>query len=216
MSILMNLFQQVLEFFYSFCGDWGITTVLTTIAIRAFLVPISIYQKRKMAANAELSAKIQTLKDKYGNDKQKLQSEMLKLTSENKQSFLGLLLTLIQFPIMYGLYRAFSGMNVEIGSLIVPWITNLKLPDATFIVPMMTAVIQMIPNLLMQMEAIKSSRRNGLSFGQIALMGVLNLLFLAKAPVTLGIYWFTSGVLNLLEYLAYSILKKRFTPVKEL
>lgn len=209
MSILNNLFNQVLLFFYSFSGDWGITIVLTTLAVRICLLPLSLVQKKKMAANAELSEKIEALKKKYKNDQIKLQSEMLKFTSENKVSFWGFVLPLLQVPIMFGLYSAFSGMNTDIGSILVPWVNNLQLPDTTFIIPLLTAVVQLIPNLLMQLEAIKNSKKNGLSLGQLVLMGGINILFLLKAPVSIGIYWFTSGLLNLFEQLIYKKLPKK-------
>lgn len=208
-SILSNLLNQVLEFFYSFSGDWGITIVLTTAAVRTCLVPLSWFQKKKMAANAEFSEKIEALKKKYKNDPTKLQTEMLKLSSENTMAFWGFLLPLIQLPIMYGLYRAFSGMNPDIGSMLVPWVSNLKLPDTTFIIPLLAAIIQLIPNLLIQLNAIKASKKSGVSFGSLIFMGAINLLFMAKAPVTIGIYWFTSGIFSILEQLAYRIFPKK-------
>lgn len=211
MSILNDLLNQVLNFFYSFSGDWGITIVFTTIAVRICLVPLSWFQKKRIAANTELSEKVEALKKKYKNDPAKLQTEMLKLTSENKMAFWGFLLPLIQLPIMVGLYRVFSGMNAEPGSLLVPWVSSLKLPDATFIVPLLTALIQLIPNLIMQLEAIKASKKSGLSLGSLFIMGAINILFMVKAPVTIGIYWFTSGIFSILEQLAYRVFPKKLT-----
>lgn len=208
MSIISDLLNQVMSIFYSFSGDWGITILLTTVVIRIFLLPFSWNQKKRLRANKELSEKVEALKQKYKNDKLKLQAEMMKLTSESAKGIMGFFVTLVQIPVMYSLYKVFSAMPIELGSILVPWVFNLKLPDTSFIFPLIVAFVQLLPNILLQWEAIKTSKKSGVSIGQLILIGGINVLFMAKAPVTICLYWFTSGVFNLLEQIVYSKLTK--------
>ena len=56
---------------------------------------------------------------------------------------------------------------------------------------------------------IKSAKKNGLPMAQILIMGGFSILFFIKAPVTLGIYWVTTGLFSTLEQIAYNrVLKK--------
>jgi len=209
MSIISNLLNQVINGLFSIVGDWGIAIILTTILIRICLLPLSWKQKKSINVQQELSKKTEEIKLKYANDKEKQQTEVAKISAESAKSMLGCLFTLIQIPIMYGLYTVFAEMPIDVGSFVVPWINNLKLPDAYHIIPFIAVIVQLLPSIIMTLRPIKSAKKSGFPLTQMLIMGGFSLFFFMKAPVTLGIYWVTTGLFSTLEQVAYNkILNK--------
>lgn len=93
--------------------------------------------------------------------------------------------------------------------MIVPWVANLKLPDMYFIIPVVSALVQLLPNILLAAGIIRNMNLPKPTKGQMVITLVINLLFLAKAPVTIGIYWITAGIFSLLEQIAFSAYSRR-------
>ncbi len=154
------------------------------------------------------SGKIEEVKRKYANDKEKQQEEIAKLSSESMKGMVGCLITILQIPMMYTLYKVFSEMPIQVGSVIVPWISNLKLPDTYHIIPIIAVLIQLLPNIITAYAPVKNAKENGLRWPQLLIMGGLSLIFFIKAPVTLGIYWVTSGLFSTLELVLYNRFSK--------
>lgn len=205
MNAIFTLLNELLIFINQFVDDWGLTIIILTLVVRICLSPLSFKQKLNMQKQQVLSKKMEEVKQKYKNDKEKLEKELAPLSVEGAKNMMGCLVTLIQIPIMYSLYRVFNAMPIEVGSVIVPWVVNLKLPDMYFIIPIISAIIQLLPNILLATGAIRSMSLPKPTKGQMAITVVVNLLFLAKAPVTLGIYWIATGIYSLLEQIAYGI-----------
>lgn len=98
---------QLLEWAYSFTGSYGISIILLTILVRLALYPLSKKQMTSMAAIQRIQPRMKVLQQKYGDDKQKLNEEMMKLYREHRVNPLaGCLPLLIQLPIMILLYNA--------------------------------------------------------------------------------------------------------------
>ncbi len=209
MSIIFNLLNTVINQLHALVGDWGIAIVFTTLVIRLCLLPLSFKQKSAMFKQQQFSKKIEEIKSKYNGDQTKQQEEMSKLSSESMKGMVGCLVTLLQIPIMYSLYRVFSDIPVEMGSIIVPWISNLKLPDSYHIIPFIAVVVQLLPSMITVLAPVKSARENGVRWPQLLIMGGMSMFFFAKAPVTLGIYWITSGLFSAFETILYKKFMSR-------
>jgi membrane protein insertase Oxa1/YidC/SpoIIIJ len=100
-------------------------------------------------------------------------------------------------------------MPIDVGSVIVPWINNLKLPDAYHIIPVIAVIMQLLPSTIITLKPIKSAKKSGFPLTQMLIMGGFSILFFIKAPVTLGLYWITSGLFSTLEQVAYNKFLKR-------
>lgn len=204
MSININILNSIMNWLYSFVGDWGLVIVLSTLLIRFFLLPLTLKQKKSISEQQMFSKKLEEIKLKHADDKEKQQEEMAKISSASMKSMIGCMVTLLQIPIMYSLYKVFSQMPVTVGSIIVPWISNLKLPDAYHIIPFIAVLIQLLPNIMAAYVPVKNARGNGIQWPQLLIMGGISMVFFVKAPVTLGIYWITSGIVSTLEFVLYN------------
>ena len=107
-TIITNPMINSLLWIYSILGNFGIAIILFTIIVRFLTYPLTIKQLKSAQGMQEMqkSKKWQELQKKYKNDKQKLQQEQMKLYQEMGISPFGSCLpTLIQFPIIIGLYQ---------------------------------------------------------------------------------------------------------------
>lgn len=208
MNIISNTLNNVLQNLFNLTGDWGITIILLTVGVRLIMLPLSIKQKRSMDEQKAFSDDIEKIREKYKNNKEKLDLELQKSYSQSAKSMLGCFISLMQLPVMYALYRVISSMPISVGTIIVPWISSMKLPDRYFIIPVISTLIQMLPSLLSTIGVIKSTYVPKLTKSSAVMTIAMNLLFLAKAPITIGIYWIATNLFSIIEQLIYIIMIK--------
>ena len=108
-TVIINPMINVLLWTYSVLGNFGIAIILFTILVRLITHPLTVQQLKGTQAMQDMqkSKKWQDIQKKYKDDKQKLQEEQMKLYQEMGINPLGSCLpTLIQFPIIIGLYQS--------------------------------------------------------------------------------------------------------------
>lgn len=121
----------ILRFFYDWTGDYGLAIILLTVTVRVFMLPLTIKQTKSMQEMKKLQPKLKILQDKYKDDKQKLQEEIMKFYSEHKVNPLaGCLPLLLQLPIMFSLFGVLRLKNVKLGHSFLFIIKDLSLPAA--------------------------------------------------------------------------------------
>lgn len=112
----IKFLAEVLTFFHRATGDWGLSVILLTVAVRVVLLPLTIKQTRSMHELQRIQPKLKALQEKHKNDKQKMQDEMMKLYQENKVNPLGgCLPTLLQLPVMIALFNMLMHFKPEGG-----------------------------------------------------------------------------------------------------
>jgi YidC/Oxa1 family membrane protein insertase len=103
-SVLDAIFW-LLKYFYGYVNDWGWAIILLTIAFRVLLIPLTWKQTKSMYELQEIQPKIKALQEKYKNDKEKQQEELMKFYKENKVNpFGGCLPLLLQMPLFIALF----------------------------------------------------------------------------------------------------------------
>src|SRR3954454_2265986 len=86
--------------------------ILLTVAVRVVLFPLTAKQARSMQAMQRVQPELKRLQQKYKNDRQKLNEEMMKFYKENNINPLsGCLPLLIQLPLFLVLYRVIEGLS---------------------------------------------------------------------------------------------------------
>ena len=103
---LYTVLGHTFAWFYGIVGDYGLSIVLLTVAVRVLLIPLTMKQIRSMQAMQRLQPEIKRLQQKYKDDRQKLNEETMKFYKENKVNPLsGCLPLLLQMPLFIVLYR---------------------------------------------------------------------------------------------------------------
>lgn len=96
----------IIKFIFDFVQNYGLAIILFTIVIKLILMPLNFRSQKAMRKQQKIQPYIAELQEKYKNDQQKLQQEMMKVYKENNVSMLGgCLPMLLQFPILIGLYQ---------------------------------------------------------------------------------------------------------------
>ena len=103
---LIDVFEAVLKFFHDNVGiSWGFSIVVLTAVIRLLLVPLTLKQFHSMQALQRLQPELKALQNKYKDDKQRQQQEMMKFYKENNVNPLGSCLPLVaQLPVFISLF----------------------------------------------------------------------------------------------------------------
>jgi YidC/Oxa1 family membrane protein insertase len=113
MFLTANIFQPLIDVFESILkaihstigGSWGWSIVLLTILVRAVLLPLTIKQYHSMRRLQELQPQMKVIQQKYKNDKQRQQQEMMKFYRENQVNpFASCLPLVAQLPVFIGLF----------------------------------------------------------------------------------------------------------------
>lgn len=127
---------------HAFVRNWGLAIILLVLLLKLALFKVSEAQYRSMAKMKKLQPRMQALKERYGDDKQKLSAATMELYKKEKINPLGgCLPTLIQIPVFFALYYVLLE-SVELRQApFFGWIQNLSAPDPYYILPIFNAAI---------------------------------------------------------------------------
>ena len=96
----------IIEQIYNLVSNYGLSIIIFTVVIKLILLPLNVRSQKAMRKQQKVQPILAQLQEKYKNDQEKLQREMMKLYKENNISMTGgCLPMLIQFPILIGLYQ---------------------------------------------------------------------------------------------------------------
>ena len=206
MNMIADLIGQVVQVFYAFTGDYGIAIVMITLAIKLLLLPLNTKQRAQLERQKEVSQKVAEIQKKYANNQNKMNEELQKVYAENGLGSMGCLSTLIQMPIMIGLYHGIRSVITEdTTSVLLPWISSLLLSDATGILPTGTLILQVLPMLFPYMPCFEKMQMQKTPMGTIVMLLVMNGLFVFMIPSGVGLYYFVSSLFTVLEQFIFHL-----------
>ena len=232
-NAFISLMINVMLFIYNLVGqNFGLAIILFTILVRLATYPLNAQQLKQTKAMQELqnSKKFQDLQKKYKNDKQKLQEETMKLYKEmGVNPFGSCLPTLIQFPIIIGLYQAIIralavtplqllnlSKHINNGADIIPinnmflWM-DLSLPEkdfglaiAGFGIPILAIVVVVTSVIQNRLMTPTSSNPNDQSAQMTKAMGLYMPLFMGWLAYSfssgLALYFVVSNLATIIQY----------------
>ncbi len=189
------LFNYVLSPFHRLVGNWGWSIVLTTLVIKLLLYPLSEVQYRSMAKMRKLAPRLQALKERYGDDRQKMNQAMMELYQKEKINPLGgCMPLLLQIPVFIALYWVLLE-SVELRQApFIGWIQNLSARDPYFILPLLNAVVMYVQQKMTPMTGMDPMQQRILQ-----LMPVVFSVMFAFFPAGLVLYWTVNGLLGLVQ-----------------
>jgi len=147
LTIIAKPVFSLMTWLFTLLGNWGWTIVALTVLIKAAFYPLSAASYRSMAKMKLVAPRLQALKEKFGDDRQKLNAAMMEMYRTEKINPLGGCLPIvIQIPVFISLYYVL-GSSVELrGAPWILWVQDLSVRDPYFILPaimMATMFLQM-------------------------------------------------------------------------
>ena len=133
---LSRIILLVLRFFYSLLGNWGWSIVLLTVLVRLIVLPFVLSSHRSMEVMKKIQPLIKEIREKYKNDKQRMNQEVMAIMKAHKANPLGgCLPMLLQIPVFWALWQALSNSYSLYKSPFVFWIKDLSLKDPYYVLP---------------------------------------------------------------------------------
>ncbi|GFP75334.1 YidC/Oxa1 family membrane protein insertase [Clostridium fungisolvens] len=209
MNIISNLLNSILGYFFNITGDFGIAIILLTLAVRVVLIPLSFRQKFGMQEQQKLAKGLEEIKEKYKDNKVKLESETQKYYQENSKSILGCLTSFLQLPIFFALYNVILKMPMSTATMLVPWVASLKMADNFFIIPTAYVISVLIPNLLPYVPFLSITTQAKISKTNILVSSIMSAIITFKAPIALGLYLITTSLFSAIEEIIFRIYVRR-------
>ena len=195
---------HVLNFFQQYTHSYGLDIILLTILIKILLWPLTQKSFVSMKRMQKLQPQMQRIKEKFSDDKEKLNKEMMDLYKRNKVNPLGgCLPMLLQFPVFIGLYNALQ-TPIELRHASFLWIHDLSRPDWESLPFAMFGYHVGVPVLVLLMGASMFIQQwMSPAIGdpnQRRMMMMMPLIFtvmFVSFPSGLTIYWFINNLLSI-------------------
>ncbi|MBI5820108.1 MAG: membrane protein insertase YidC [Verrucomicrobia bacterium] len=197
---------------YKVIPNYGIAIIIITIVIKLLFWPIQAMSTRSMKRMQELQPLIAKLKEKYPDDPQKQQQEMMKLYKEHKVNPMGGCLPLLaQIPVFIALYNMLRTV-VELRGAKFLWINDLSLPDTIFTIgglPINPLPLVMCATTLWQQKLTPTTSADPTQQKMMMLMPLMFVFMFYSMSSGLVLYWTVQNLLSILQqWLALRDTKK--------
>ena len=197
LTFLAKPIYWLLSFLHSIVGNWGWAIVLLTCIVKAILYPLSLAGYRSMAKMKDLAPRMKALKEKYGDDKQRLNMAMMEMYKTEKINPVGgCLPILLQLPVFLALYWVLLA-SVELRDAPwILWVTDLAAPDPWFILPVLM-IISMVIQFKLNPTPPDPMQAKMMAFMPF-IFGAMFIFFASG----LVLYWLVNNILSIVQQYA--------------
>ncbi|BCI74885.1 membrane protein insertase YidC [Vibrio cholerae] len=196
----------LLSVIQNFVGNWGVAIICLTFIVRGAMYPLTKAQYTSMAKMRMLQPKLQAMRERIGDDRQRMSQEMMELYKKEKVNPLGgCLPILLQMPIFIALYWALME-SVELRhSPFFGWIHDLSAQDPYYILPLLMGASMFVIQKMSPTTITDPMQQKIMTF-----MPVMFTFFFLWFPSGLVLYWLVSNIVTLIQQtLIYKALEKK-------
>ncbi len=190
-----------LNFFYGLIPNYGVAIILVTIALKIIFWPIQAKSIQSMKAMQKFQPLMTKLREKYKDDPQKLNTEMMKLYKEHKiNPFSGCLPMLVQLPVLIAFYRVLLNAIALRGASFL-WIHDLSQPDTVAVIaglPINPLPLAMTAGTFFQ-QKLTPTGGDPQQQKMMMFMPVMMLFFFYKLAAGLTLYYTLQQALSVLQ-----------------
>ncbi len=185
----------LLTLIHGLLGNWGWSIIALTLIIKTVLFPLTASSYKSMAKMRKFAPKIQELRDQFGDDRQKMSQEMMKLYQKEKLNPLGgCLPMLVQMPVFIALYWVLME-SVELRqSPFMFWIADLSIKDPFFVLPLLMGASMFLQMRMQQQPTMDPMQAKIMQF-----MPVMFTFMFLWFPAGLTLYWFVNNVTTIVQ-----------------
>lgn len=184
----------VLAAIHAVLGNWGWSIIGLTILIKLAFFPLSAASYKSMAKMRVLTPKLVKLKETFGDDKQRLNQEMMEMYKKEKVNPLGgCLPVLVQIPVFISLYWVLLGTVEMRNAPWLGWITDLSVQDPYYVLPLIMGVTMLVQTKLNPAPADPI---------QAKIMWMMPIVFTGMFlffPAGLVLYWVVNNLLSIAQ-----------------
>ncbi|HEX9614345.1 MAG TPA: membrane protein insertase YidC, partial [Bacteroidota bacterium] len=205
--ISVYLMLPVFMFLHNFIANWGIILIIFAIIIKVALYPLTKSSMNSMRKMQALQPKMEEIREKYKEEPQKMNAQIMNLYREyGVNPAGGCLPLLLQFPILIALYNVFRSAIELRQANFVWWIEDLSIPDKLFTLPFTIplfgvqevsglALFMGITTFIQQKMTVKDPRQKAM----VWMMPVMMTLLFNSFPSGLNLYYFVFNLLSIAQ-----------------
>ena len=194
LAVIAQPIFWVMELIHRVVGNWGWSIILLTVLIKAVFFPLSAASYKSMAKMRLVTPKMTKLKEMYGDDRARLNQEMMELYKKEKINPLGgCLPILVQIPVFIALYWVLLGAVEMRNAPWLGWIADLSVKDPYYILPLIMGATMLIQTKLNPTPPDPM---------QAKVMMIMPIVFTAMFlffPSGLVLYWVVNNVLSIAQ-----------------
>ena len=184
----------VLGAIHKLVGNWGWAIIGLTVLLKLAFFPLSAASYKSMAKMRVLTPKLMKLKETYGDDKQRLNQEMMALYKREKVNPLGgCLPVLVQIPVFIALYWVLLGTVEMRNAPWLGWITDLSVKDPYYVLPLVMGATMFIQTKL------NPTPPDPIQAKVMLLMPVIFTFMFLWFPAGLVLYWTVNNILSIAQ-----------------
>lgn len=205
---IVDFMRNIFDYFHTVIVRLGVTDVglsyvlailIFTLVVRLLILPFNIKAAKSTRGMQKIQPEVKKLQEKYKNDPQKMNAEVMKLYKDNNVSMAGgCLPSLLPLPILMALYWVFMGINLPEGQVAsFLWIKDLFAPDPYYILAIIAALSTYLPSYLMTKS---TPQQPGMSMGTMNLMmaGMMGFMSLNFKAI-LVLYWIMGNLIQTVQ-----------------
>ncbi|MCK7575552.1 MAG: membrane protein insertase YidC [Chromatiales bacterium] len=194
LTVIAKPIFWLLSWIHAVVGNWGWAIIVLTILIKLAFYKLSETSYRSMAHMRQITPRLQALKDRYGDDKQRLNQAMMELYKTEKINPLGgCLPILIQIPVFIALYWVLLESVEMRQAPFVLWLNNLSAPDPYFILPLIMGVSMFVQ------QKLNPAPPDPLQAKIMMSLPFVFTVFFAFFPSGLVLYWTVNNLLSIAQ-----------------
>jgi YidC/Oxa1 family membrane protein insertase len=190
LNVLAVPILKVLNFTNKFTGNYGLDIIILAIFLKILFTPLTHKSQKSMKEMQKLQPEVKKLQQKYKDDKQVLNREIMELYKRRKVNpFGGCLPLLLQMPVFFALYRAFLSAIELRHSPFIFWIRDLADKDPTYITPLLMGATMYFQQKMTTVSADPTQMK------MMSLMPIFFTFIFLSFPSGLVLYWLVTNVL---------------------
>lgn len=184
----------IMRFFHGLFGKWGIAIVLLTLVVKVILFPLTYKQMVSMEGLRKLQPKMEELRKKHAEDKERMNLELMKLYKEHNVNPLGgCLPILLQMPVWFALYRTLQ-TSFELYRSHFAWVEDLTQADPYYVLPLAMGVTMFVTQKMQPVAGDPTQAKI-----MLYVMPVFFTFLMLQLPSGLTLYIFTNNLLSIAQ-----------------
>ena len=194
LTVLAQPLFWLLKAIHKLVGNWGWSIVLLTMLIKLAFYKLSETSYRSMANMRKLAPRLQSLKERFGDDRQKLNQAMMEMYKKEKINPLGGCLPIaVQIPVFIALYWMLLE-SVELRQApFMLWIQDMSAPDPYYILPLLMGATMLIQ------QKLNPAPLDPIQAKVMMVLPVVFTVFFAFFPSGLVLYWVVNNTLSITQ-----------------
>lgn len=193
-SILARPLFWILKVFYSIFHNYGVAIIILTIIVRIPFIPLINKGQKSMKKLQDIQPRMAEIREKYKNDPQKMQKELIELYKRHKVNPMGgCLPMLLQIPVFFALYKVLL-IAIELrGAPFMLWIKDLSVKDPYYILPIIMGTTMVIQ------QKMTPSTMDPTQQKIMMIMPIVFTFMFLTFPSGLVLYWLVNNVLSIAQ-----------------